>query len=185
MSLTKEQTYTIEDIYNLPEGQRAELIDGQLFMRAAPSRRHQEISGYLFNKIYNHISANGGKCKVYAAPFAVYLNGDESEYFEPDITVICSPEKLDDKGCKGAPDWIIEIASPSTASIDYLLKSTKYHRAGVREYWIVNPKSQAVTVYYFNGDDFTPWTYTFKDKIKVKIYADFIIDFGELASETP
>lgn len=179
MPLPQEQIYTIEDIYNLPEGQRAELIDGQIYFMATPSRIHQKILSFLHLRIGRYIEDNKGSCEVYPAPFAVYLNKDDKTYLEPDISIICDLEKLDDKGCKGAPDWIIEIASPSTASKDYLLKSTKYQAAGVKEYWIVNPMNQAILVYYFSND-IMPVSFTFKDKIKVNIYDDLVIDFNEL-----
>ena len=106
------QEYTIDDIYRLPSGQRAELIDGQLYMMAPPTRRHQQILLSISRKIADYIDRNHGSCEVDIAPFAVFLNEDDKNYVEPDISVICSPSKLTDKGCVGAPDWIIEIVSP-------------------------------------------------------------------------
>ena len=114
MPLLKEENYTIEDIYALPEGERAELIDGQIYYMAPPSRKHQDISGELYADIKSYIRSHGGNCKVYAAPFAVYLDEATNTYVEPDISVICNPNKLDDKGCTGAPDWIIEVVSPAS-----------------------------------------------------------------------
>ncbi len=119
MPLLKESTYTINDIYALPEGERAELIDGKLYMMAPPSRLHQELVGELFTVIRNHIGKNGDSCKAYIAPFAVFLNENDKNYVEPDISVICDINKLNDKGCQGAPDWIIEIVSPSSQCMDY------------------------------------------------------------------
>ena len=101
MPLLKEENYTIEDIYALPEGERAELIDGQIYYMAPPSRKHQDISGELYADIKSYIRSHGGNCKVYAAPFAVYLDEATNTYVEPDISVICNPNKLDDKGCTG------------------------------------------------------------------------------------
>lgn len=173
-------SYTIDDIYNLPEGERAELIDGQIYMMAPPNRIHQEISGKLYQKIANYIdSKGGGPCRVYHAAFAVFLNKDDKNYFEPDLSVICDPSKLTDRGCEGAPDWIIEIVSPSNPAHDYLLKLNKYMAAGVREYWIVDPISQAIAVYFFESD-MMPTQYTFTDKIKVNIYDDLYIDFNDI-----
>lgn len=180
MALPQEKIYTIDDIYNLPEGTRGELIDGQIYYMATPSRIHQEISGYLFNEIYNHIKANKGTCKVYSAPFAVFLNRDDKTYIEPDISVVCDSNKLDEKGCNGAPDWVIEITSPSSASRDYITKLNKYKNAGVKEYWIINPQTSAIYVYYFEVNELKAYSYTFKDKVKVNIYDDLIIDFSEL-----
>lgn len=109
----QNKSYTIDDIYHLPEGQRAELIDGQMYMMAPPTRRHQQMLGALYRKIADYIDKNGGSCEVDIAPFAVFLNADDKNYVEPDISVICDADKLTDKGCTGAPDWIIEIVSPA------------------------------------------------------------------------
>ena len=111
MPLLEKKIYTIEAIYALPEGKRAELIDGKIYYMAPPSRKHQDISGELYADIKSYIRSHGGDCKVYAAPFAVYLDEATNTYVEPDISVICNPDKLDDKGCTGAPDWIIEIVT--------------------------------------------------------------------------
>ena len=169
MALSQEKRYTVDDIYNLPEGIRAELIDGEMYMMAAPGTRHQEISGFLYANIYNYIRAQRGDCKAFPAPFAVFLNNDNKTYVEPDISVICDKSKLDGRGCNGAPDWIIEIVSPGSRSMDYLKKLVKYMNAGVREYWIVDPENNGVMVYSFekNGD---LGIYSFDDEIPVGIY---------------
>ena len=120
--MRNDEIYTIEDIYALPDGERAELIDGKIYYMAPPSRIHQKISWKLHQTIANYIDGQSGKCEVYAAPFAVFLNEDDINYVEPDISVICDLSKLDDKGCHGAPDWIIEITSPSSRSMDYFKK---------------------------------------------------------------
>lgn len=179
MALPQEKTYTIEDIYNLPEGTRAELIDGQIYYMAPPSRMHQEISMFLSYSITDYIKQKHGSCKVYAAPFAVFLNKDDINYVEPDISVICDPSKLDDKGCHGAPDWIIEIASPSTQSMDYGIKLFKYRTAGVREYWIVNPVKKVVNVFDFENEQ-QSGVYSFGDEIPVTIYPGFTIKLADM-----
>ncbi len=179
MSLPQEKEYTIEDIYNLPEGVRAELIDGQIYNMAPPNRIHQKISFSLSRKIADYIDSKNGNCEVYLAPFAVFPNKDNSAYVEPDISVICDPDKLNDKGCNGAPDLIIEITSPSNSSHDYINKLALYKLAGVKEYWIINPQKQIITVYYFIEENFSPKTYNFTDKIKVNIYDDLEIDFSQ------
>ncbi len=178
MALASMKIYTIEDIYDLPDGQRAELIDGQLYMMAPPSRQHQEIAGELFGIIREYIKKNKGNCKPYIAPFAVFLNENNMNYVEPDISVICDTGKLNDKGCVGAPDWIIEIVSPSSRQMDYMTKLFKYRTAGVREYWIVDKQKNRIIVYNFEND--TMSEYTFDDKVKAGIYEDFEIDFAEL-----
>ena len=106
MPFPQQENYTINDIYALPEGTRAELIDGQIYYMAPPSRRHQKIAGKLFAAISHYIDSKGGSCEPYIAPFAVFLNEDDTNYVEPDISVICDTSKLTDKGCDGAPDWI-------------------------------------------------------------------------------
>ena len=104
-TLKKEKVYSVEDIYALPDGERAELINGQLCYMAPPNRVHQKISMSLSHEISEYIQKSNGECEVYAAPFAVFINQDNLNYVEPDISVICDVSKLDDKGCHGAPDW--------------------------------------------------------------------------------
>ena len=181
MPLPKEQTHTIEDIYNLPDGERAELIDGQIYYMTPPSRRHQDIIGELFGIIREYIKLKKGSCKPYIAPFAVFLTKNNKNYIEPDISVVCDKSKLTEKGCVGSPDWIIEVVSPSSKQIDYFTKLFQYHNTGVREYWIVDPLKNRITVYNFETDDME--VYSFSDTIKVGIYKDFYINFAEI-SET-
>ena len=168
-----KETYTIDDIYALPEGERAELIDGQIYYLATPSRTHQRILFSLSRKIADYIDSKGGNCEVDIAPFAVFLNNDDINYVEPDISIICDPSKLDDKGCHGAPDWIIEIVSPTSRQMDYYKKLFKYRTAGVREYWIVDPAKELVMVYRFENE--TMEQYSFGEDIPVGIYDDFSI----------
>ena len=179
MPLPQEKTYTIEDIYNLPEGTRAELIDGQIYYMAPPSGTHQKISMFLSKIIANYIDKKGGNCEVYAAPYAVFLNKDDMNYVEPDLSVICDPSKLDDKGCHGAPDWIIEITSPSTQSMDYGIKLFKYRTAGVREYWIVNPVKKIVSVFDLENEQ-QSGVYSFDDEIPVTIYPELTIKLADV-----
>lgn len=174
MPLPKEKMSTVTDIYELPEGQRAELIDGKIFMMAPPSRIHQKILGGLHALIYQYIQTRQGNCEVYPAPFAVFLNEDDYNYVEPDLSVICDKSKLTEKGCNGAPDFIIEIVSPSSQRMDYLTKLFKYRTAGVREYWIVNPMKKTVQVYSFEGSEDSV-QFSFSDEIRVHIYEDLKI----------
>ncbi len=170
--------YSIEDIINLPNGQRAELIDAELYMMATPNRIHQEFVHFLDRVIGNYIHDKKRNGKVYPSPFAVFLNANNDIYVEPDISVICDKNKLTFEGCKGAPDWVIEIVSPSSRSIDYNKKLLKYGTAGVREYWIVDPDKQRIMVYNFEHD--TMEEYSLTDTVKAGIYEDFAIDFSEL-----
>ena len=180
-SLAHANIYTEDDYYNLPENVRAELIDGQIYYMSAPSKIHQEILMFLSKTIANYIDSKKGPCKVYPAPFAVKLFVDDNRtVVEPDISVICDPNKLTDRGCTGAPDWIVEIVSPSNSSHDYIRKLNLYADAGVREYWIVNPMNQSMYVYFLEDDKFRTAAYTLHDKINVNIYDDLWIDFTEL-----
>ena len=178
MPLPQREDYTIEDIYALPEGTRAELIDGQIYYMAPPTRKHQDIVGALYRKIADYIDSKRVSCKTYVSPFAVFLNENDKNYVEPDISVICDPNKLNDKGCTGAPDWIIEIVSPGSRRMDYFTKLFKYRTAGVREYWIVDSLKNFVIVYNFDTSDSEQ--YTFADTIKVGIYEDLYIDFSKM-----
>ena len=178
MSLPQLKTYTEEDYYNLPEDVRAELINGQFYDMSAPSRIHQEILMELSAMIRNYIKSKGGSCRVYPAPFAVNLLNDKKNIVEPDISVICDPDKLTDKGCNGAPNWIIEIVSPSNPSHDYITKLGLYHDAGVREYWIVDPQSKYIHVY--NMETGNLGVYSFSDTVKACIYDDLFIDFSSI-----
>ena len=173
--------YTIDDIYNLPDGQRAELIDGELYMMAAPDTKHQRLVMELSFRIRDYIGRKKGSCEVFPAPFAVFLNADDDIYLEPDISVICDRDKLTDEGCKGAPDWITEVVSPSSRPIDYNKKLFKYRTAGVREYWIVDPEKNRIMLYDFENDSVAE--YTFSDKVKAGIFDDLEIDFSGINVE--
>ena len=155
MALQQEKIYTIEDIYALPDGQRAELIDGRIYNMAPPARIHQKLITELVSALHQHIRDNNGDCEVYPAPFAVFLNADDKNYVEPDISVVCDKSKLTEKGCNGAPDLIMEVVSPSTQQMDYGIKLFKYRTAGVREYWIVNPVTRIVNVYDLENEERT------------------------------
>ncbi len=179
MSLPRSNRYTIDDIYALPEGQRAELIDGQIYDMAPPSARHQDIIFSLSRKIADYIDRKKGACKIYLSPYAVFLNADDKNYVEPDISIICDKNKLDDLGCHGAPDWVIEVASLSTERIDYGVKLFKYRTAGVREYWIVHPFKRIINVFDFEHDEKSK-VYAFDDDISSCIYQDLTINIAAL-----
>lgn len=164
----KLESYTVEDIYALPEGERAELIDGQIYYMAPPSTRHQRIISDIHYQIKDYIIKNNGECEVFPAPFAVFLNKDDKNYVEPDISVICDKNKITDRGCNGAPDWVIEIISPGNKEMDYYKKLFKYQAAKVREYWIVDPIKEMVMVYRFEKE--TMEQYSFGEDVPVGIY---------------
>lgn len=162
------KVYTIDDIYALPDGKRAELIDGKIYYMAQPNTRHQRLVSDLHYQIKDFIKRNNGECEVFPAPFAVFLNENDKNYVEPDISVICDKNKITDKGCNGAPDWVVEIVSPSSKQMDYYKKLFKYRTAGVREYWVVDPERELVTVYNFEKDSMEE--YSFNKDIPVGIY---------------
>ena len=172
-----EPTFTIADIEALPEGERAELIDGEMYMMAPPATIHQRISMDLSVEISNHIRRKGGKCQVYAAPFAVYPKKDDKNYVEPDISVICDSGKLDNKGCHGMPDWVVEIVSPSSQHMDYLKKLVLYKESGGHEYWVIDPQTEMVAVYDFKED--TAYHYTFDQEITGHIIPDLKIRIND------
>lgn len=169
------RTYTVEDIIALPEGQRAELFDGEMVMMASPATTHQRVLGWFFTEIAVYIREKNGKCQVIPAPFAVFLKDDGKNYLEPDIVVVCDEHKLAEDGCHGAPDWIIEVVSPSSRRLDYGKKLAAYIEAGVKEYWIVDPEKRVIVVYHPEQPDI-PAVYRFGDPIKADIYGDLVID---------
>lgn len=172
-ALRKEEIYTIDDIYALPDGERAELIDGKIYYMSPPNTRHQRLVHFFDREIGNYIQSKNGECEVFPAPFAVFLNEDNTNYVEPDLSVICDKNKITDKGCKGAPDWVIEIVSPGNKPMDYFTKLFKYRTAGVREYWIVDPTKERITVYGFEKE--TMEEYSFGEDVPVGIYEGFSI----------
>ncbi len=179
MPLPRENRYTLEDIFNLPNGQRAELIDGQIYMMSPPSRMHQKLVSELNVALTNYIKSKGGPCEVYPAPFAVILNQDEDTYVEPDISVICSKEKLSDRGCEGAPDMVIEIVSPSSRRMDYSIKNGLYAQSGVREYWVVDPEKERTIVYRYEDDE-APVIAAFNQSVNVGILDNLPITIADL-----
>lgn len=187
--LAKEtKTYTYNDYLTYDEGERIEIIEGNIYaMSPAPSRIHQEIISELHFILREYIKANNGSCKVYTAPFDVILKNDDEEVgnsrnvVQPDISVICDKSKLTDKGCTGSPDMIIEVVSPYNPSNDYIKKTALYEKYGVREYWIVNPMKRNILIYNLidTGYD-TPNMYSFNDIVPVSIFKELNIDFSSL-----
>lgn len=176
------RVYTIDDIYALPDGVRAELMDGKLYYMATPTRLHQKITGEMYLAVANYIRSHGGKCEVYIPPFAVFLLGDDSTYVEPDLSVICDPSKLDDRGCVGAPDWVVEVLSPSSARMDLLKKLFKYRSAGVREYWVIYPDRRMITAHIFGEDEEKDQVtiYSFEDEVPCSLYPDLKIRLADV-----
>ena len=178
MPLLKSDTYTSEDYWNLPENERAELINGQLYMMAPPSVLHQHISVQLCKVIGQYIDSHHGNCKVLSAPIAVNLDAEDTNYVEPDVLIVCDPSKIGENSIKGAPDFIAEIVSPSSRKMDYVKKSGLYLDAGVREYWIIDPLKKCTTIYHFE-EDAAPVIAQFSSPVTMRIYGDLEITFEQ------
>ncbi|MFD2570669.1 Uma2 family endonuclease [Spirosoma soli] len=179
--LDPKGTYTYADYLKWQFDESVELIKGKIYwMSPAPKRMHQSASGNLSYIIRQHL--DGKKCQVYDAPFDVRLpvqNKKKPEQIytvvQPDISVICDPAKLDDDGCLGAPDWIIEITSPRTAKKDFDEKFHLYEQSGVREYWIVQPKEKAINVYTLENEEYALVDIYESEEIPCRIFPDLIV----------
>jgi len=187
-ALPKEEPYyTYADYkeWELDEGERFELIEGEAYAMSAPNTRHQAILGELFYQIYNFL--RGKPCKAFSSPFDVRLfyKADESDdtVVQPDISVICDRKKLGTEGCRGAPDLVIEILSPSNTAIEMGQKLKLYREAGVREYWIVDPENNEITVYCFQNKKTDIKTYKSTDTVAVTIFPGLNIPLEQVFAE--
>ena len=167
---TEKQHFTYADYYAWDDGKRWELINGQAYlMEPGPIWEHQGISGNLFGQLYVFLR---DKPEIaFHAPFDVRLNaavGDDT-VLQPDLVVICDRSKLDRTGCKGAPDMVIEILSPSTAGRDRVQKFNLYQEAGVREYWIVDPDSKTVSAHILENGKYATAAYGEEDTAPVHV----------------
>ena len=170
--IQKKDNYTFEEWLDLDHNEKIELIDGTIYMMSEPSRRHQDILRELVIEL--GVFLRGKKCILYTDPFMVRLS--KKTVVHPDISVICDKNKLNDRGCIGAPDLIIEILSPSNAGHDIFTKYNKYLNAGVKEYWIVDPYKNAVTVYILQDNDYHAHYYAEKDILPVYTLPECKID---------
>ncbi len=179
----RQGTYTLDDYLALPDEQRVELIDGVIYDMGAPTSPHQLIGGEVYRQVSNYIHAQKGTCIPFIAPTDVQLDCDNRTMIQPDVLIVCDRSKINRKRVFGAPDFVLEVLSPSTKNKDIFIKGAKYLRAGVKEYWIVDPVKETVTTYDFRvKDDAQIETYTFKDKVPMALYdGDLVIDFNEIA----
>ena len=174
----RQGEYTVEDYYNWPEDERIELIDGVIYHVSMPSIKHQSIVGEIDFILKSFVKKKKGKCRVFGAGIDVRLDCDDKTMVVPDITVVCKKDDFTEQYLNGAPDLVVEVLSPSTRKKDMTLKLQKYVNAGVREYWIVDPDKNRITVYNFESEDTIE--YSFSDSIKAGIYDNLIIDFSKL-----
>ena len=187
LDLNKRYSYAEYLTWQFQE--RLELIKGKIFkMSPAPARRHQEVSAKLFYHLMDYLKDQS--CDIYTAPFDVRFpksQGDENTFtvVQPDICIICDKNKLDDRGCVGAPDMIIEILSPATSAKDATVKFDLYEEQGVKEYWMVSPGENLLDVFLLDENGKYRWMkkYTENDKVKVNIFDDLYIDMAEVFRE--
>lgn len=175
--------YTYSDYMTWDDDVRRELIDGVVYLMSAPNRQHQGLLGNLHGLLWNFL--RGKHCKVYPAAFDVRLNADtlDNTVVQPDIVVICDHSKLDAAGCKGAPDMVVEILSPSTSRYDRTLKFSTYLKAGIREYWIIDPVARSVAVNLLKEGDYITRAYTEDEVVPVSVLDGCSIVLSEVFEE--
>jgi Uma2 family endonuclease len=178
--INSEQTYTYKDYLEWNDGKRWELIEGIPYnMSPAPTTAHQRIIRELSFALHSYLK--GKTCEIFSAPFDVRLFVSEKDeeintVVQPDLSIICDPNKIDEKGCKGSPDLIIEVLSPATARKDKWEKFHQYEKAGVKEYWIVDPTHKTVEIYTLLNEKYSQRkVYSSEDEIRVGIFDDLTI----------
>jgi Uma2 family endonuclease len=190
-ALRTEKHYTYADYLEWPDDARYELIDGEAFLMApAPLVEHQEVAGEVYRQLANQL--DGQPCRPYIAPVDVRLpRKDEADaaidtVVQPDVLVVCDPAKIDRRGVRGAPDWLLEVLSPSTAAHDQIAKRRTYERASVREYWLVHPGDRTLTVYLLdNGQYGRPEIYELKDTTPIGVLPGVSIAWDALVERLP
>lgn len=182
--------YTYVDYATWPDAERWELIDGHAYLKTStPSTEHQRVSMRLGSQM--EVFFRGKPCEVFAAPFDVRLPANEEQrddavdtVVQPDILVVCDPAKLDDKGCRGTPDWVVEIISPATASQDQIRKLDLYERHQVREYWIVDPLNRIITVFVLSHGGYAKPLYVeAKGKLATRLFPELEVDWDLIFPE--
>ncbi len=180
VSLRGQGEYTLQDYYALPDDRRVELIDGHFYDMAAPSLIHQQIAGLVYAQIRDFIDKNGGDCFSPITPVDVQLDCDNKTMIQPDVLIVCDPKKLRYFGILGAPDFVLEVLSPSTKEKDMLTKLMKYIDAGVKEYWVIDP-DRKVLIVYLAEERGMPALYPLQGEVGVQIYEGRLkIDLGKI-----
>ena len=167
----KQGEYTLEDYYALPDERRVELIDGVIYDMSSPMFVHQIIAGEVYAQIREYIEKNKGECVPAIAPVDVQLDCDDKTMVQPDVFIICDPEKIHRFGIFGAPDFVLEVLSDTTRKKDLTLKLSKYIEAGVREYWIIDPKKKLLLTYNFLEEGL-PCIYPLEGEVGLVIYEE-------------
>jgi Uma2 family endonuclease len=191
LALKDNQRYTYADYLTWPENVRYELIDGYAYcMAPAPILAYQDVAGEIY--LQARLALKGKKCRAFIAPVDVRLSGANAvdanidTVVQPDVFVVCDPDKLTRRGVLGAPDWIVEVLSPSTAGHDQIVKRQLYERHGVREYWLVHPTDRVLTVYRLeNGEYGKPAVYELSGETAVNVLPGCVIQWDELVSTLP
>ena len=170
-----QERYTYQDYLSWETDIRYEILDGVAYALAAPATIHQRVSGRLFSQFDAFLK--GKKCEVFYAPFDVRLEAQvfDTNVVQPDLLVVCDKNKIDDKGCNGAPDLIVEILSPYSIQIDMFKKYNIYLRMGVREYWIVDPENKIIHVYILKDGNYIANVYSVDDTIASNVLEEFSI----------
>ncbi len=178
----KQGEYTLEDYYALPEERRAELIDGVIYDMSSPRVVHQDISAIIHMSIYEFIRKNKGSCKTFAAPVDVQLDCDDRTMVQPDVLIVCDRDKIREFGIYGAPDFVLEILSEATRGKDMTVKLSKYLGAGVKEYWIIDPKKKTLITYNFMDQDWLPCVHPLEGEAGLALFDGALkIDLTEIA----
>ena len=179
-ALRDDKRYTYEDYCSWDDDKRYELIDGVVWLMSAPLSAHQIICKGIFRQLDSFLIAKS--CEAFYAPFDVRLNPDGADdtVVQPDIFVVCDLSKIDRRGLRGAPEMIVEILSPSTASYDRVTKFNKYLEAGVREYWIVDPDSKTVTACVLKDGNYVTRAYAEADDAPVTVLEGCVIRLAEV-----
>ncbi|WAR44814.1 Uma2 family endonuclease [Methylomonas rapida] len=186
-ALEQDKHYTYRDYLTWPDDFRCELIDGKIYlMTPAPLLAHQDVAGEIFTQA--KLALRGKSCRAFIAPVDVRLpspaEADENTdvVVQPDVFVVCDVGKLDRRGVRGAPDWVVEVLSPSTAGKDQIEKRRIYERHGVLEYWLVHPTDRILTIYrLINGEFGKPDIYPLEEQTPVAVLPGVTIDWNELA----
>ncbi len=182
----RQGSYTIDDYFALPDDQRAELIDGVFYDMAPPVPVHQLIGGEVYYQISSFIRSNHGSCIPFMSPIGVQLDRDNRTMVEPDVIVVCDESLIQNRNIYGAPDFVLEVISPSTKRKDFTKKLGKYENAGVREYWLIDPYERRVFVYFFEDESCCPALYPIDAEIPVNLYdRELVVNLKEILRWLP